>query len=334
MASDGFSRRRLLGGVSVAGVTGLAGCLGALFGESSSYACTDIDDGPTREYSDTLLPFTFEAPEAMSEEEAFEGETSAEVELAKRWSERNPGSGRSTLNHAVSLTLTYVSGNREYKPSMFRGMDPGTVIGKRVIDGVRVGIIQRDASETGVRLGMWFPATVDGTRVFHEARFVIDARLQGSYQAEEDARSNDPDQTCRAAVQTVVEDVVDSVPAISPAESETTLGISAASGSVRRGESVDLTVEAAGVDWVDVLAEGPEFDFNGTLAVGEAPVTLTMAPRTDEGGADVITADDAQLHTSDSIGETKPGSYTVVVRGPGDDGAVSTSTSLTVEPAN
>lgn len=334
MTGDGFSRRRLLGGVGVAGVTGLAGCLGALFGENSSYACTDIDDGPTREYSDTLLPFTFEAPEAMSEEEAFEGETSAEVELAKQWSQRNPGSGRSTLSHSVSLTVTYVSANSEYKPSMFRGMDPGTVIGKRVVDGTRVGIIQRDASETNVRLGMWFPATVDGTRVFHEAGFETDARIQGSYQAEEDARSNDPDQTCRAAVQTVVEDAVDSVPAISPAESETTLGITAASDSVRRGESVDLTVEAAGVDWVDILAEGPDFNFNGTLAVGEGPVTLMMAPRTDDGAIDVLTTADAQLHTSDSIGETQPGSYTVEIRAPGNDGAVSTSTSLTVEPAN
>ena len=334
MGRDRVSRRRLLAGVGSAGAAGVAGCLGGALESGGSYVCTDIDDEPTDRREDTPLPFTLEVPAVMSEEDRLARNNARRVTFSKGWKDLNPGGGQDALNHSVDLRVNQVASGSAYKPVTLREFDPdGTVLGKRLVDGTPVGLVERDSSRDRYLLGLWYPLTVDGERVFRDTTFRIDARFQGRQEFVEDARGDGPDQTCTGAIREVLVATVDSASTVSSAETETSLDISPSAASVRRGESVEMTVDAAGVEWVDLLVRGEEFDYLGTLAV-DGSATVTVAPRTDDGAVGVVTTpDEDRLHTSNATDATEPGAYTVLVRAPGLNGLVRATASLTVVPA-
>jgi len=180
------------------------------------------------------------------------------------------------------------------------------------------------------------PSTADGTRIFVDLTVETSAILEGDENQHEDPdiRSDDPDQTCQEALRTMAIDVIDSVAVVSPAEVETTLGITPASATVRRGESVDLTVEASDVQWVELLVTGgEEFEYWASLAVGDETTTLRVAPPTDGPSSETISATEGGRLEADIFDDFVPGDYSVVIRAPGTNGLVSASTNLTVEPA-
>lgn len=334
MTKNHVSRRRVLGTVCGSGAVGLAGC-GSFLSSGQEYVCTNIDDEATEPYDegDHPIPYAFEVPEVMETDEVFSSDNGGRIWFIQRWKDRR---GLDTYNHSIDLKVEYRSFQRAVKPMTFRESDPrGSVLGKRTADGHGVGLIQRDDSQSSLRLGLMIPSTADGNQIFGEFEVEASAILQGDQQIRDDVESDDPDQTCFEALRTVAIDVVDSVPVVSAAEEETTLSITPSSATVRRGESVDLTLEASGVGWADLLVEGDgEFEYRGSLAVGDGPTTLRVAPPTDQDSLDAISvAEGEQLDAHDAGGAFSPGTYAVEIRAPGTDGLVRATTSLTVESA-
>jgi len=335
MRSPDISRRRVLGTICGTGAVGLAGCSSSS-GSGSSYACTDIDDEPTERYDqgDNPIPYTFEIPEMMSVENVNDAENAGRVAFTRGWKDHRGIDD--TYRHSIDLEVDYGLSRGAVVPMTITTTETGvTVLGKRNADGMGVGLIERDATETMVRLEIPIPSTVDGAAGFVRLRVEASAILQGRRVVEEDARSDDPDQTCQEALRAVAVAVIDSVPVVSPADAETTLDITPSSATVRRGGSVDFTIEASAVGGVDLLIDADgEFSHEGSLAVGDDPLRLTVAPPDDDGG-DVITARDAEgSRTLEHTEEIPPGTYSVTAQAPGTDGHVRSSASLTVEPAN
>ncbi len=338
MGWDDLTRRRLLAGVGVAGAGGFAGCA-ALFAENPDYSCTDVDDEATERVTDTPLPFAFDVPEVMEREEVFDRNNQTRVTYTQRWKQPNPGSGRDTLNHSVDLQVKQVGTNLDSRPMLSSGREPvPEILGKRRIDGSPVALIGRDLDGTEATIELYYPTTVDGERVYRRTSVESEALIQGSQYDNQDARSDDPDQTCGEAMREVATAVVDSVSTIEPAQTETELSLTAAADTVARGESVDLTVEASGVEWVDLLIDGETgedpYTYRGVVGIGNDPVTVTMTPSTDRDVGGVVTAPDGvQLDTLTSTDETRPGSYSVLVRAADTEGLIDATTMLTVEPA-
>lgn len=332
MTRSHISRRQILGTICGTGAVGLAGC-GSFLQSGSPYVCTAIDDESTGRYDeeDNPIPYTFEIPEVMSVENVNRSENGGRVAFAQEWEDRR---GSEVYSHTLDLEVGYRSFQAAVKPMMF-GSRRGSIVGKRTADGYGVGLIQRDASESGVRLEVTIPSMTNGNRVFRTLDVEVSAILQGDQRIEADARSDDSDQTCEEAMRTLAVDVVDSVPAVSPAEGQTTLGITPSSATVRRDESVDLTVETSGVGWIDLVIEGDgEFVYQGSLAVESDPVTLTVAPPTSGSTIDAVSvAESGQLDAYNAGGAFTPGAYSVEMLAPGTDEPVRASTSLTVEPA-
>ncbi len=334
VTDDRVSRRRILGTVGGFGAAGVAGCMELLAGET--YYCTAIDDEPTETYgdADSPVPYPFDIPEVMSTEDVTPWDVGGRVEFAKRWDDRR---GLDTYNHSIRLQVNFTRSQGAVKPRRFTDRDPqGSVLGKRTANGHGVGLIQRDTIDTAADLELLIPSTADGNPVYWDLRVEASAILQGDQHVEDDVLSDDPDQTCQEALRTLGVDTIDSMPVISPAEEETTLSITPPSATVRRGETVDLTVEASGIWGVDLLVDGDgEYSYDGSLSAEGGPLTLTVAPPTGGGGADAVTAgDEDRLRTVNSGGEFSAGTYSVTALAPGTDGLVSESATLTVEPAN
>ena len=159
-----------------------------------------------------------------------------------------------------------------------------------------------------------------------------DAILGGPEAAVDRAEGDDPDRTCREALQAVTTATLDSVAELSPVETETAL--SPASASVRRGDEVEPAVGAGGVD-LFIESEAGGYSFLGGLAVGADPAPITAAPLTGRDNVDVVTTSADTTSTAvNSIGEFPPATYDVSEATPGLDELVTETTTLTVEPAN
>lgn len=337
MARQTPSRRRLLRAGSVVGVGGLAGCLGSLFG-GSDYSCTQLAEEPTEEVPTdaTPLPFAFERPTVMEQTESYQGDDGGgTVEYAKTWKQFDDSAGEGGLNHRLSLELKYfVYGGGEARPPVRGGTVDTRAVGKREVDGEVVGVFGTDDRET--RLTLFLPNTVDGERVYDSLEIVSEASLQGDQDARDRARGDESERTCEAVMASVAMTALDSIDAISPAETETTASLSPTSATVARGDSVTLTAAAGGVDWVDLqvdtAGEREGFSFSGSVAVPDGEFPITITPPSDDRGADVIsTPEDVRLHTVNSIGPFAAGKYTVELAGVGSDGFVTATTELTVE---
>lgn len=337
------SRRQVLSAVCGTSTIGLAGCgsssqSGAPSQSGSRYGCTDIDDESTAFYDgDNPVPYRFKVPEVMEVKNVNRAADPGRVVFTHRWDDRR---GSDVYTHSIDLSIGYSifqTDQHEVRPMLLRENDPrGRVLGKRTAKGHSVGLLQRDATETAVRVALVIPdETIDGWNFF-ELEVEASAILQGRRQIEDDARSDDPDQTCQEALRALAVDVIDSVRVVSSTEEETTLSITPSSATVRRGESVELTVESSGVKWVDLLItdDDDQFDYRGSLEVGDNPTELRVAPPADSSSlAAVSVAEGGRLYTADATDEFVPGNYSVVLRAPGTDGLVRASTTLTIEPA-
>lgn len=179
------SRGEGLWGAAAAGTVGLAGCLSFVpgVGGRSEYSCTAIDDEGTGRYEpgDGPIPFAFEYPSVMERHDSFGDGRRGRLEYGMGWQRPNPGAGWDVLRHSIRLLVAYAGQGAETKPMLFPNPEPnrGSVLGKRVIDGRPAALLQRDATETGVRLELWYPATVDGTPVYDEVTVEVETLLQG-----------------------------------------------------------------------------------------------------------------------------------------------------------
>lgn len=338
MTEQRVSRRRLLGAVSALGIGSVAGCLGVLSGEPG-YVCTAIDDESTVQVGEdeTPIPFSFERPSVMDQTDAnpTDGFDGGIVTFERKWTQSSDRRN-SPIRNEIRLRLRYSRGGDRKGPRYLR--DDGTtvsVMDKRTYEGETIGVLELESNNRESSLSLLLPTTRDGERAYDEFALKAEANLGGYEDDVNRALGEDGDQTCGGALRSVTRNVLSSVSGLSPAETETTLSLSPSSTSVRRGEEVEFTVQASGVDWVDLTIGNTTMDgysFLGAFSVGEDPVPITVSPPTEGNNSEVVTVpDDVTVNVVNSVGDFTPTSYPVQVAAPGNDGLVTKSATLSVE---
>ena len=333
MTRETPTRRRVLGGLTLAGVGGAAGCASLLGPAEPKYTCTQLAEESTTEVSAdaTPIPFAFAYPSVMSEDSRVPSDRGGTVRYNHTWSRTNPnGNGR--LNQELRLVLRYLPGG-DYRPPFLGSTVQAKVFGKRSFRGEPVGVFRLDDPPYGRHLRLFLPRTVDGGRVYDRFEMVTEASFQGRERRIEKLQGGD-EAACTDALASVARGVLDSIPELEPAASETSLSLSPSTATVQRGGSVELTAEVGGANWVDLAVGTREtsFNFSGSVEVPEDSFSVSIAPPTGERGADVVsTPEGVRLVTIDSVGEFTAGTYPVRLGAAGPDEFVTATTELTVE---
>lgn len=328
------TRRRLLRAASIAGVGAVAGCLGGGPATDPGYTCTQLDEEPTERVAEdgSAIPFTFERPSILERQRDDRYDSGGRTEYRYRWTGPNPRRGRERpLRFDLYLRLRYVE-RQSGLPTLGLYREDEVAIDKYEHDGEVFPVVEHDDGGWTALLASFVPQTRSGERVYDRLTVEAEPILRGPEEVIEAAAGDDAEQTCGEAMRAVARSVVGSVEAFSEVETETTLSLSPSSATVRPGETVEVTMEAAGVDWVE-LTIGQQntaaYNFLGAMAAPDEAVSVTIAPPA--GGSDVvIVPDGVELDVVNSVGDFTPGEYQMRVSGPGDGDTVSATTTLTV----
>jgi hypothetical protein len=313
----------------------LAGCSGLLGPAEPKYTCTQLADESTTNVSAdaTPIPFAFEYPSVMSEESRVPSDRGGTVRYNHTWS-RNDPNANGRLNQELRLVLRYFPGG-DFRPPFLGSTVQARVLGKRTFEGDPVGVFRLDDSPYERRLRMFLPRTVDRQLTYDRFELVTEASFEGREERRKKLQGGD-EAACTDSLVSVTTAVLDSIPEIEPADSETTVSLSPSSATVQRGGSVELTVDVGGAKWVDLAVGNREtsFNFSGSVRVPEDSFSITIAPPTSERGADVVSTEEGvRLVTIDSVGEFTAGAYPVRLGAPGASELVTATTELTVNSA-
>lgn len=332
------TRRRLLraaGVASAGGLGGLAGCLDALGNVGGGdYVCTQLDDESTERVGadGTPVPLSFERPEVLERTESNAGSSGGgRVEFTREWTQQSTRQ-EGLLQNELQLSVVYGPGGPVREPRyVFPDFRTVTVVGKRSFEGTPVGAVELEGRNRESWLEVRLPRTRDGQRVYDEFGVEATAAVMGREEEVAAALSDDSDQTCGDALRAVTTAVVDSVPELSPPETDTSLSLSPSSASVQSGGTAEFTLQVEGVDWVDLVVgdRQSEYSFIGALEVSDGPTPVTVE---ESGGSGVVSVpEDTTLNVVRSSGELVAGSYPVRALAPGTDGLVEATATLSVE---